>query len=81
MGLDVEAGRRRLLVVDAQVERCDRARTVECELDRHAAACVNMAVTTPPCRAGCGVADEDRTVRQAGPGLAGGGAVELKPLI
>jgi len=29
--------------------------------------------------AGCGVADEDRAVRQARPGLAGGGSIELQP--
>ena len=79
MRLDVEARRRGLLIVDAQVERGDRARTIERELDGHAAALVEHGGDDPAVKhAGIRVADEDRTVRQARPGLAGGGAVEPK---
>jgi hypothetical protein len=79
MRLDVEARRRGLLIVDAQVERGDRARTIERELDGHAAALVEHGGDDPAVKhAGLRVADEDRTVRQARPGLAGGGAVEPK---
>jgi len=80
MRLDVEARRRGLLIVDAQVERGDRARTIERELDGHAAALVEHGGDDPAVKhAGLRVADEDRTVRQARPGFAGGGAVEPKP--
>ncbi len=80
MGTDGEPGRRRLLVVDAQVERRDRAGAVERELHRHAAGLVqhrrhHAAVD----HAGPGVADECRPVGQAGPGLAGRSAVERQP--
>ena len=79
MRLDVEAGGCRLLVVDPQIERGDRARAIERELDRHAAALVEHRGDDAAVKhAGPGIADEDRAVRQARPGLASGGAVELK---
>ena len=55
----------------------DRPRAVKRELHGHAAALVEHRGDDAAMQhAGCGVADEDRAVRQAGPGLAGGGAVE-----
>ena len=79
MRLDVEAGLRRLLVIDAQVERRDRAVAVERELHGHAAALVkhggdHAAVD----HAGLRVADEDGLVGQAGPGLAALGTIDAK---
>jgi hypothetical protein len=47
MRLDVEARSCGFLVVDAQVERGDRARTVERELDGHAAALVELDQASP----------------------------------
>ena len=66
MCLDVEAWRRGLLVVDAEVKRGDRARPIKRKLDGHAAALVehggdNAAVKN----ARLGIADEDGTVGQA----------------
>ena len=80
MRLDVEAGLGRLLVIDAQVERRDRAAAVERELDRHAAALVehggdHAAVD----HTGLGVAGEDGLVGQAGPGLAALGTIDAEP--
>ena len=73
MRLDIEAGSCGFLVVDAQVERGDRARPVECELDRHAAALVEHGGYDAAVENAClGVADEDGAVRQARPGFAGG---------
>jgi hypothetical protein len=80
MRLDIEARRCGLLVIDAQVERGDRARSIECELDGHAAALVEHGGDHAAVNNAClRIANEDRTVRQAGPSLAGGGAVELQP--
>src|SRR5207245_3908262 len=77
MRLDVEAGRRRLLVVDAQVKCCDRARAVERELHRHAAALVQHRGDNAAMQhAGLGIADEDGTVGQARPGLTWSEPVE-----
>jgi hypothetical protein len=79
MRLDVEAGFCRLLVVDAQVERRDRAAAVERQLHGHAAAFVqhggdHAAVD----HAGFGVAGEDGLIGQAGPGFAALGAIDAK---
>jgi hypothetical protein len=79
MRLDVEARRRGLLVIDAQVERGDCARSIERELDGHAAALVEHGGDDAAVKdARLCVADEDRAVGQAGPGFAGRGAVEPK---
>jgi hypothetical protein len=79
MRLDVEARSCGLLVVDAQVERGDRARTIERELDGHATALVEHGGYDAAVKnARLGVAHEDRAVRQARPGFARGGAVEPK---
>ena len=77
MRLDVEARSRGLLVVDAQVERGDRARPIERELDGHAAALVEHGYDAAVKNAGLGVADEDGAVAGS-TRLARGGAVEPK---
>jgi hypothetical protein len=79
MRLDVEAWSCGLLVVDAQVERGDRARTIERELDGHAAALVEHGGYDAAVKnTRLGVGDEAGAVRQARPGFARGEAVEPK---
>jgi hypothetical protein len=57
----------------------NRARTIERELDGHAAALVEHGGDDAAVKnAGLGIADEDGTVGQARPGFCGGGAVEPK---
>jgi hypothetical protein len=66
MRLDVEARCRGLLIVDAQVQRGNRSRPIEGELDGHAAALVEHGGDdTAVKNAGLGVTDEDGTVGQA----------------
>ena len=80
MRLDIEAGRCRLLVVDAQVQRGNRTGAIGRELHGHAAALIQHGrddtamQDARPC-----ITDEDRTIRQARPGFARGGAVEAEP--
>src|SRR6185437_13836604 len=76
---DIEARRRRLLIIDTQVERRNRLRSIERELDGHAAALVKHGGHDAAVKnAGLDVADENRAVGQAGPRLATGDAVEPK---
>ena len=80
MRLDVEAGCRGFLIVDAQVQRGNRSRPIEGELDGHAAALVEHGGDDAAVKNAClGVADEDGTVGQARPCLSGRGAIEPKP--
>ena len=66
MRLDVEARCRRFLIVDAQVQRGNRSRPIEGELDGHAAALVEHGGDDTAVKNAClGVADEDGTVGQA----------------
>ena len=77
---DVEAGLGRLLVVDAQIERRNRAAAVERELHGHAAALVEHGGDHAAVQhARLDVADKDRLVGQAGPGLAARDAVDFQP--
>ena len=50
MRLDIETRRRRLLVIDTQIERGNRARPIKRELDGLPQLSSSMAVTTPPWR-------------------------------
>ena len=65
MCLDIEAWRRGLLVVDAEVKCGDRARPIKRELDGHAAALVEHGGDDAAVKnARLGIADEDGTVGQ-----------------
>ena len=73
MRLDIEARRRRLLVVDAQIERGNRLRSIKRELDGHATALVKHCGDDAAVKnTGLDIANENRTVGQAGPRLATG---------
>ena len=77
MGLQVETGRRRTLVVDAQIERGDGAEAIERELHRHAAGFVQHRGDDAAMQhADIRVADEDRPIGQPGPRLARRFAIE-----
>ena len=78
--LDVEPGLGRPLIVDAQVERRNRAAAIERELHGHAAAFVEKRGDHAAMdHAGLDIADKDRLVGQAGPGFAGPGAIDGEP--